>query len=281
MTKVEIIGVPEHFNLPWLMCIENEDFTDKNIDLRWKDIPQGTGKMCQMLRDKQADLAIILSEGIIKDISQGNPCVIIQEYISSALIWGIHVAHNSNYQTIEDLKGKTIAISRYGSGSHLMAIVHAKQMGWNTEDLKFLVVDTLEGAISALQAGMADYFMWERFMTQPIVDQGIFRRIDQCPTPWPSFLLVGNKDFVEQNPTVIHDILQVINTTTEEFKHIPSIDKTLALKYDQKIEDIQQWLSLTTWSQNQLSQKHFDLIQNQLKDLDLIEKTISYKTTVL
>jgi hypothetical protein len=41
----------------------------------------------------------------------------------------------------------------------------------------------------------------------------------------------------------------VINKT-ESFKDIPNIDKMLATKFNQKIEDIQEWLSLTEWSQN-------------------------------
>ncbi len=281
MTKVQIVGVPEHFNLPWLMCIDNGEFAQKGIDLTWKDIPQGTGKMCQMLRENQTDLAIILSEGILKDISHGNSSVIIQQYISSPLIWAIHVAYNSDLQNIEDLQDKVIAISRYGSGSHLMAIVHAKEMGWDIESLKFLVVDTIDGAIAALQSGLAHYFLWEKFMTQPIVDKKIFRRIGQCPTPWPSFLIVGNKEFVHKNPELIQDILEVINSTSQEFKFIPSIDKTLAEKYQQKLQDIQQWLTLTSWSQDQLSQEHFDLIQTQMKELGQIKDPLIYKQTVL
>jgi hypothetical protein len=40
------IGVPEHFNLPWHLAIENR-FNQQNIDLQWTDVPEGT-KMCQM-----------------------------------------------------------------------------------------------------------------------------------------------------------------------------------------------------------------------------------------
>ena len=64
MKKVKIIGVPEHFNYPWKMSIDSGDFSHAGIDLEWEDVPEGTGKMCQMLREKETDLAIILTEGI-------------------------------------------------------------------------------------------------------------------------------------------------------------------------------------------------------------------------
>ncbi|MHC5362537.1 substrate-binding domain-containing protein [Myroides sp. LJL110] len=281
MKKVNIIGVPEHFNLPWLMSIKQGDFHSQGIDLQWTDIPQGTGKMCQMLRDKQTDLAIILSEGIITDITKDNPSRIIQKYVDSPLIWGIHVAYDSSFQDKQDLKNKRIAISRYGSGSHLMAIVHAKQMGWNIEDLQFVIVDTLEGAIKELNQKQADYFMWEKFMTQPIVDQKIFRRIGQCPTPWPSFVIVAHTDFIENHPDELQTILKVINKQTKQFKSIADIDKLLANTYQQKLQDIQKWLDLTFWSEQNLSIQEFDSIQNQMHELGLIQEKVSYQSIVL
>ncbi|AJA69852.1 hypothetical protein MODO_0757 [Myroides odoratimimus] len=281
MANVNIIGVPEHFNLPWQLCIENGEFEELGINLKWTDVPEGTGKMCQMLRDKETDLAVILTEGIIKDISEGNPTTIIQEYVASPLQWGIHVAHNSPYQKIEDLEGKRIAISRYGSGSHLMAIVHAKKMNWNIANLEFVIVNTLDNAIEALTKGEADYFMWEHFMTKPIVDQGIFRRLGDCPTPWPSFVLVANNEFLNKNKGLIDNLLECINATTEEFKMIPSIDRTLSSKYNINIDDVKEWLSMTKWSQRQLSEKHFNKTQEQLVDLNIITNTIKYSETVL
>lgn len=276
MKKIRIAGVPEHFNFPWLMCIENGEFQEGGIDLEWTDVPEGTGKICQMLQDNETDLAIILTEGIVKDITFGNPSQIIQEYVVSPLLWGIHVAHDSNFKNIEDLKNKRVAISRFGSGSHLMAIVHAQQMNWNPDELEFVIVNTLEGAIEALSNNEADYFMWERFMTQPIVDKGIFRRLEVCPTPWPSFVIAGRKDFLSTNKTIVTQILDTINTTTEEFKYIPSIDRTLAIKYDQKVEDIQQWLQLTQWSQSQIKAKSLQKVQQVLKELNLIEITLEH-----
>lgn len=281
MKTVRIIGVPEHFNLPWHLCIENGEFDEIGIDLQWTDIPEGTGKMCQMLRENETDLAIILSEGIIKDIAANNPTSIIQEYVSSPLLWGIHVAYESDLKTIADLQHKRVAISRYGSGSHLMAIVHAKQNNWDINSLQFVVVDTIDKAVLALQNNEADYFMWERFMTQPLVDAKTFRRIGECPTPWPSFLLVGTNKFIQEHKISIDNILDVINNTTSEFKLIPSIDRTLSNRYNQKLENIQTWLSLTRWSQKQLSENNFNKTQQQLIDLNLISNPKNYNDSVL
>lgn len=127
MKTIRIAGVPEHFNLPWHLCIESGEFEEVGLDVQWTDVPEGTGKMCQMLRNNETDLAIILTEGIVKDITDGNESSIIQQYVQSPLIWGIHVDKNASYSTVSDLENTKVAISRPGSGSHLMAVVNAEK----------------------------------------------------------------------------------------------------------------------------------------------------------
>ncbi len=274
MKTVKIIGVPEHFNLPWHLAIDEGAFKERGIDLTWTDIPEGTGKMCEFLKNQETDLAIILTEGIIKSITEGNKVKIIQEYIASPLLWGIHVDANSTYKSLEELKDTTAAISRFGSGSHLMAYLQAKQMGWKTEKLKFNLVNNLNGAVESLTTAKADYFMWERFTTKPLVDSGIFRHLGNCPTPWPCFVLVGTNDFLSENKSLVKHIQEIINMYTIEFKQIPRIDSTLANRYQQKLEDIQEWLQITEWSQKQLPESTLIKIQDTLKELDLIDKSI-------
>lgn len=272
MKTIKIAGVPEHFNLPWHLCIENGAFESEGIDLQWTDVPEGTGKLCQMLRTGETDIAVILTEGIIKDIVAGNPSKIVQIYVNSPLIWGIHVDAKSKYERLSDLENTKVAISRIGSGSQLMAYVNAHNQGWKTDNLHFEIINTIDGAVEALSNGTADYFMWERFMTKPLVDKGIFRRIDDCPTPWPCFVIAVRNEVLENHPEAVEKILEIINQTTSEFKEIPSIDRTLSERYHQKLEDIQEWLSLTEWSQGQLTEQMLNNVQNQLLELSIIDK---------
>jgi ABC-type nitrate/sulfonate/bicarbonate transport system substrate-binding protein len=276
MKSLKIAGVPEHFNLPWQLAIENKKFEEVGIDLQWTDVPEGTGKLCQMLRDGSTDIAVILTEGIIKDIVNGNNSKIIQIYVESPLIWGIHVGADSKYKTLSDLENTKVAISRFGSGSELMAYVNADQQGWDKNNLTFEVVNTIDGAVTALTNGDADYFMWEHFMTKPLVDKGIFRRVGDCPTPWPSFVIAVREDVLQENPEEIKKLLEVINKHTQSFKSIPNIDVVLANQFNQKIEDIQKWLQLTEWSQNNLSEEMTETIQNQLFELQIIDKKATF-----
>lgn len=277
MQTLRIAGVPEHFNLPWRMAIEEGEFNEHGIELQWTDVPEGTGKLCQMLRDGSTDIAVILTEGIIKDIVAGNNSKIVQVYVETPLLWGVHVAAGSAYKTLADLKDKKVAISRFGSGSHLMAIVNAKQMGWPANDLQFEVVNTIDGAVEALTKGTADYFMWERFMTKPLVDKGIFRRLEDCPTPWPSFVIAVSNKVLAENPDGIGTVLDIINNKTRHFKEIEGIELLLAERFNQKPEDILEWLQITDWSQEKIGHEAFEKVQYQLFDIGLIETQAAFE----
>ncbi|MAP81174.1 MAG: ABC transporter substrate-binding protein [Aequorivita sp.] len=281
MKNFVIGGVPEHFNLPWYIALRDKDFQKENINLRWKDFPGGTGQMARALRNKEIDMAVILTEGIVRDIINGSDTSIVQVFVKSPLLWGIHVAANSNYEEIADLKGTNAAISRYGSGSHLMAYVNAENHDWDlTNDLKFEVIQNLDGALENLPKGIGDYFMWEKFMTKPYVDDGTFRLLGLSPTPWPSFVIAVRNDVLKKQAASIETILEIINNITATFKEIPNVDKIIASRYGLQIEDVREWLSLTHWSDRQLSSKELEEIQQKLKELNLIEGKIQ-ETSIL
>jgi len=281
MKKVNIGGVPEHFNLAWYLTLKNGEYKEEGINLRWHDYYGGTGAMCKALRDGNIDIAVILTEGIIKDIIAGNPSKIVQTFVKSPLIWGIHVASGSEFKNIEDIKGSRAAISRYGSGSHLMAYINAKNNNWNLEqDLNFEVIKNLDGAVEGLTNNKADYFMWEKFTTKPIVDDGIFRRIGVCPSPWPCFVIAVREEFISNHKDDLKIILDIINQTSSEFKSIPSIDRTIANRYEQELEDVQEWLSLTEWSQELIDEKTINMVQEELLSLDIIPRKAKYSELI-
>ncbi|SDU04847.1 ABC-type nitrate/sulfonate/bicarbonate transport system, substrate-binding protein [Polaribacter sp. Hel1_33_78] len=277
MTNLKVGGVPEHFNYPWYVTLKNKEYSNHNINLRWQDFPGGTGQMCAALRSGEVDIAIVLTEGIIKDIAEGNPSKIVQTFVKTPLIWGIHVGAKSSFKKINDLEHAVIAISRFGSGSHLMAIVNAYNQGWDVTRLNFKVVSNLQGGINALTNGEADYFMWEHFTTKPLVDQGVFRRIDDCPTPWPCFVVAVRNEVLENNFEEVKKVLDIINFETKYFKNRDAIDQTLAKRYEQQLEDIQKWLKITEWNDGKpITKNLITRIQNKMVQFNVIkEKQIS------
>ena len=159
-----------------------------------------------------------------------------------------------------------------------MAYVNAENNQWDLDkDLNFEVIKNLDGAIKGLTEGQADYFMWEKFTTKPLVDNGTFRRIGNLPTPWPCFVIAVREEFLNTNLEAVKTILNIINATTKEFKLIPSIDRTISNRYEQELEDVQEWLSLTEWSQENISKNTLNKVQDQLLELNIIPEKWAYE----
>jgi sulfonate transport system substrate-binding protein len=50
MRSLRVGGVPEHFNLPWHLALEQGLFAKRGLDLTWIDVPNGTGAMVCILK---------------------------------------------------------------------------------------------------------------------------------------------------------------------------------------------------------------------------------------
>ena len=116
MKRLKIGGVPEHFNLPWRLAIEEGKFKAAGIELHWSDMTGGTGQMIKGLQAGTLDIAVLLTEGITRAILKGLDAKIIAVYVKTPLIWGVHVPINQGINQLDDLDASTFAISREGSG---------------------------------------------------------------------------------------------------------------------------------------------------------------------
>jgi sulfonate transport system substrate-binding protein len=277
-TTVKIGGVPEHFNYPWHKAIEEGKFSQHEIEVQWSDYPGGTGALVQDLADKKLDMAVLLTEGAVAAASKGSNFKLLHYTVKSPLVWGIHTGMKSGLQSISDIPGKTFAISRFGSGSHLMAIVQALLNDWPLNHMNWLEVKNLDGAKKALLANEADVFLWERFMTKPLVDEGSFRLLGLLPTPWSSFVLVVRQDFLAEQAKAVAQIsseLLAVQKHLKEEKELPGI---LAHRYGLQQEDVLTWLDQTTWEQeNLLPEKEIDEVSECLLRAGVLEKVLPAK----
>jgi sulfonate transport system substrate-binding protein len=279
---VRVGGVPEHFNYSWHKAIAQGKFLAQGINIQWKDYPGGTGAMAQSVHAGELDLAIMLTEGAVSAIAKGCPARILHFAVQSPLLWGIHTGFHASLQHEEDIKGKTFAISRYGSGSHLMAIVHAYLQGWPLDHMQWLEVKNLDGAKEALSTGKADVFLWERYTTKPLVDEGLFRLLGVLPTPWPAFVLVVRNDFMSKHLERVALISQVILALQQDLKHEEHLAKTLSMRYQLWEEDVLSWLSKTRWSTRaDLEQQEIQTVIDALTKATILDQSVKVSDVVV
>lgn len=250
MTGLKIGGVPEHFNLPWRLSIEERLFNVIGLELHWSDMTGGTGQMIKGLQTGSIDIAVLLTEGITKSILEGLDAKIVTIYVQTPLRWGVHVPVDSKFNDLSDLENGTFAISRFGSGSHLMALVHANQAGWDANKLKFNVVGDVYGGLWALENHEADGFLWEKYTTKPFVDQGKCRCIGEVVTPWPCFVIAVRTEILEKHSCLIAEMCQIVGNRAKLLKEDEQSIETFSWRYHLEPEDVKSWLSETDWNYN-------------------------------
>ncbi len=245
---IRIGGVPEHFNLPIHLAKERKEFQKRGVKIEWTTFRGGTGQMTRALRDREVDLCVLLTEGIIKDIINGNPSKIISGYVMTPLIWGIHTGVDNSLEYHKEIYDKKYAISRFGSGSHLMAIVDATSRGKALDTDQFEVIKNLDGALSSLKNLNTDVFYWEKFTTKPYVDSGQLRRVGEFLTPWPCFVITATNDILKTQPENVIRVLRTIHDSCDQFMQDEAAIQMVSKRYEQKQKDVERWYHSTEWA---------------------------------
>ncbi|WP_089239597.1 substrate-binding domain-containing protein [Belliella buryatensis] len=276
MQIIRITGVPEHFNFPWVKVIEQQPFLKEGIELEWIEESRGSGAMNKALREGCTDIALVLTESFIKDRIEGNPSRIIGFHIASPLIWGIHISAKSPQNTLAELANTPFLISRYGSGSHLMAFLLAQREGWDFDKLNFEVIDNLEGAKKAFEKPEPKMFLWEKYTTKPLVDSGQFKRVGEIPTPWPCFVIVATENVLAEHRSVVEKLRDQVYTYAEEMVKHTDFIKIIAENYALEETDVKEWLHQTQWANDSEVPKSV-LVEtiNTLHRLNLINDPVS------
>ncbi len=272
MLKLNVAGVPEHFNFPWHMAIESGAFAEVGFEINWTDFPGGTGAMMKSLRQGKSDIAVVLTQGAVADILKGNPSQIVKTYVESPLVWGIHVSADSDIETIDQIEGRKYAISREGSGSHLMSIVDAAERGWDSSSPKFEIVGGLDGARKALADGDAEVFFWEKVTTDPYVNNGEFRLLGVRKTVWPAFVICVRKEVLEQHGDELRCLLEVLNRQCVDLMQREDAVTVIADRYGLDVHETEMWFSATIWDQGfDMPDRALPLVIQYLNRLEIVK----------
>jgi ABC-type nitrate/sulfonate/bicarbonate transport system substrate-binding protein len=284
LATLRVAGVPEHFNAPFHLASKRGLYEEQGVNFEWAMTPGGTGAMAQALESDEVDLAVMLSEGAVARAAAGAPLKVVGTYVQSPLRWGIHVMKGSPLRHIPDLKGKTFGVSRMLSGSHLMAHVLAHQQGWDIPaDAPLKVVNSLDGARKAMEAGEIDVWLWEKFTTKHLVDQGEWSIIGEVPTPWPCFCFAASERALAEKGDEIRKVVEATKKVSEEFKSNSEGSTTAYVSehHQLDVQDASEWLSGTEWACDlQVDEATLQKTQEALVVIGQLEKPVNYEDLI-
>jgi ABC-type nitrate/sulfonate/bicarbonate transport system substrate-binding protein len=204
--------------------------------------------MLAKLEAGDLDLVSILTEGMVAAIDKGLPVTVLQVYVASPLQWGAFVPADSRFEKLDQLDGARIAISRFNSGSHLMAFIVAEEQGWSLSDDQFVVVGGIDGAVESFADGHSDLFLWERHMTQPLVDAGRFRSVGVMETPWPSFVIAARTEVLSARTTEVGRVVDAVVAQANGLHSRPGVTELIADRYRLESHTVGSWLNSTEYA---------------------------------
>lgn len=277
MRVLRVGGVEEPFNLPWLLAFEDDAFSSLDAEVTFSHFDGGTGELVGALEDRTIDLATVLTEGGVTAIGRGSGIRMHSAFTTTPLRWGIHIKGDATQEDISELKGKKFAISRFGSGSELMAYVLADEQGWKLKDRQFVPVGGINGAVEALPKRKAHIFLWERFVTAPLVKKGVFKRIGELPTPWPAFYTAARPGLLESDRQVIDEIVKIVLQYGAKLQADPesTIDMIVA-RYGMDRRSARTWLGGVGWPESvMVDDEVLASVINRMAELERIDTAIA------
>jgi len=249
MVLLRVGYVREHFSSPLLQFAE----ADKGNTFTLVECPSGTGQLISRLNNDEIDVAIALTDALISGIAKGSKTYkLVGSYVTSPLNWAVITGNSSSFNSIADLKGTTIGISRHGSGSQTMAFVMALQQEWSPTTLRFQVNNDIKGLIGSVNDGSTSAFMWEWFTTKPWLDSGEVRFIGSVPTPWPSWIIAAHPSPERAPKEAVRSFLGSLTSYVTKFDSQESRDST-NVPFIQKTwgypeADIKEWMSTVKYT---------------------------------
>jgi sulfonate transport system substrate-binding protein len=275
---IKVGGVNEHFNLPWIkLCEESNsksisDLTrENNFKLDWKTFAGGTGVLTTALQNNEIDIAVLLTEGLLLDIIKNKNLSLICFHVSNPLRWAIHIRKND----LENFSfgNKKFAISRFGSGSHTMAKFLLNEKNIPYDDKLMVEVGSLEGGLKSVEENIADIFLWEKFTTQPFLEEHNLIANGEVLTPWPPFSVATTKIFQKENPELLKEIISEVKSNSQKILNNSSTLSELNSRWKIENENSQRWLSEIIWDDElPVNQKKLASVLDNMKKAGLIDK---------
>jgi NitT/TauT family transport system substrate-binding protein len=204
---VGFLPVTCHLTCPVTDYASKTSETSTNFNSRvFSDFPT----VVSALEAKQIQATFMIVPLAMKLREQGVPVKIC--YLGHRDGSEIVVGKNSSYRSLQDLKGKKVAIPSLYSNQNFVFHKLMEDYGMKPEDISFIVLPPPDMPTSLASGAIDAYFVGEPFCAKAELD-GIGRILYYARDIWPNFIscaLVVHEDLIRDNPEIVQDLVRGI-----------------------------------------------------------------------
>ncbi|MBW7457664.1 ABC transporter substrate-binding protein [Paenibacillus sepulcri] len=220
--------------------ISDGSFEKAGIHIEEKDFTAGAD-MVQALVGGSLDITLGSYEHILRQQKNGLDVKAYGE-IFNGVGYTLIVKKDSKYQSLEDLKGTTLAVTKVGSLSDTGLREGLKQANIDA-DKDVQIINGGSGAtmLAAIQSGKVAGGMVSEPTISQMLATGEYRVLYDPPFEYAGIIITAKTDWVEKNTETMKRFLAVNNEINERVQKDPSIAVAAMLKtFDQIPEDVMQ-----------------------------------------
>jgi NitT/TauT family transport system substrate-binding protein len=204
---VGFLPVTCHLTCPVTDYASKTTETSTNFNSRvFSDFPT----VVSALEAKQVQATFMIVPLAMKLREQGVPVKIC--YLGHRDGSEIIVGKNSKIRSLQDLKGKKVAIPSLYSNQNFVMHKLMSDYGMKPEDITFVILPPPDMPTSLASGAIDSYFVGEPFCAKAELD-GIGRVLYYARDIWPNFIscaLVVHEDLIKNNPDVVQDLVRGI-----------------------------------------------------------------------
>jgi NitT/TauT family transport system substrate-binding protein len=203
-------------------------FDEQGLDVRMLLI-RGGSLAVQLLVTGQSPIGLIGGTAAAHAYLQGNKDMVLISRLQNVMAYTLGA--KPEIQKPEDIKGKTLAVSRFGSTSDFVAEYALKHLGLKKTDVKMVQIGLEGDRLLAMQRGDVSLSVFSPIITPVVKKAGMRILLDLEELKVP-YLLTGHgttRSFVEKNRSVV---VRFMRASIQAIKRIktdrPFAEKVLA-----------------------------------------------------
>lgn len=185
-----------------------EEFARDGIAINWVQ-SLGSNKALEFLNAGSIDFGSSAGAAALVSKINGNP--IKSVYVYSKPEWtALVTGKDSGIETVADLKGKTVAVTR-GTDPHIFLVRALQSVGLSEKDITPVLLQHADGATALVRGDVDAWAGLDPMMANAELGEGVrlFHRDADANTYG---ILSARQDFLDQHPDLVKRVLAVYET---------------------------------------------------------------------
>ncbi|WP_407304370.1 aliphatic sulfonate ABC transporter substrate-binding protein [Acinetobacter sp.] len=197
-----------------------QKLADKKVKVSWHEFTSGQ-PLAEALNVGSVDVTADVADTVpvFAQAAKANLTYYAKE-TASPNAQAILIPKNSTIQTIGDLKGKKIAVTK-AAGSHYLLIAALNQAGLNFKDIQPAWLSPADGRAAFEHGGVDAWVTWEPYVSSgTVVQHAKILASGQGLASYTRYYLTGHQ-FAQDNPAILNDIVNTLKEKATWVKQHP------------------------------------------------------------